>query len=91
MENRELSKKRIVFMGTPEYADVILKRLMVEADFEVAAVYTQPDKPVGRKKVMTPPPVKVTAEEAEVPVHQPLSLKEEQLKRRKCLCTNPSR
>ncbi|WP_300364437.1 methionyl-tRNA formyltransferase [Hydrogenimonas sp.] len=72
-----MSKKRIVFMGTPEYADVILKRLMVEADFEVAAVYTQPDKPVGRKKVMTPPPVKVTAEEAEVPVHQPLSLKEE--------------
>jgi methionyl-tRNA formyltransferase len=64
-------------MGTPDYADEILKTLLAREDMEVAAVYTQPDKPVGRKKVLTPPPVKVTAEAAGVPVHQPLSLKEE--------------
>ncbi len=64
-------------MGTPEYADTILKTLLAQEDMEVAAVYTQPDKPVGRKKVLTPPPVKVTAEGAGVPVHQPLSLKVE--------------
>jgi methionyl-tRNA formyltransferase len=64
-------------MGTPDYADRILGRLLAEEDMEVAAVYTQPDKPVGRKKVMTPPPVKVTAEEAGIPVRQPPSLREE--------------
>ncbi len=77
MENEELDRKRIVFMGTPEYADKILKRLLREGDMEVAAVYTQPDKPVGRKRVMTPPPVKVTAEAAGIPVYQPRSLREE--------------
>ena len=64
-------------MGTPDYADEILKRLLAEEEMEVAAVYTQPDRPVGRKKVMTPPPVKVTALEAGLPVHQPESLKGE--------------
>ena len=64
-------------MGTPDYADEILKRLLAEEEMEVVAVYTQPDRPVGRKRVMTPPPVKVTALEAGLPVHQPESLKEE--------------
>ncbi|WP_269089354.1 methionyl-tRNA formyltransferase [Hydrogenimonas urashimensis] len=70
-------KKRILFMGTPEYAQKILQRLIKESGMELVGVYTQPDRPVGRKKTMTPPPVKVTAEAANIPVCQPLSLKEE--------------
>ena len=69
---------RILFMGTPAYADTILKKLLEEPGMEVAAVFTQPDRPVGRKKVLTPPPVKTTAEAAGVPVHQPDHLKDRQ-------------
>ena len=66
----------IVFMGTPDYADRILKRLIKEDSINVISVYTQPDKPVGRKKVMTPPPVKVTAEEEGISCYQPTTLKD---------------
>ena len=69
----------IVFMGTPDYADVIFKRLIKEDGVNVASVYTQPDKPVGRKKVMTPPPVKVTANEAGIICYQPIALKEKEI------------
>ena len=68
---------KIVFMGTPDYADRILKRLLDEKEMDVAAVFTQPDRPVGRKKVLMPPLVKVTALEAGIEVHQPESLKAE--------------
>lgn len=68
---------RVVFMGTPEYAASILKGLIDAQDIEVVAVYTQPDKPVGRKGVMTPPPVKVLAEEAGIRVIQPARLRDE--------------
>ncbi len=63
-------------MGTPDYAQKILERLLHEADIDVVAVYTQPDKPVGRKKVMTPPEVKVLAEEKNIPVYQPNRLRD---------------
>ena len=53
--------KKVIFMGTPSYADEILKKLIADETIEVVAVYTQPDKPVGRKKVLTPPVVKTTA------------------------------
>ena len=72
----------IVFMGTPDYADVIFKRLIKEDGVNVASVYTQPDKPVGRKKVMTPPPVKVTANEAGIICYQPITLKEKEIAER---------
>ena len=52
---------RIVYMGTPEFAKSILERL-IKSDHEVVAVFTQPDKPQGRKKILTPPPVKVLAQ-----------------------------
>ncbi len=68
---------RIVYMGTPEYADTILKKLIDEGGMDVVAVYTQPDKPVGRKKVMTPPPVKLTAQAEGIEVFQPRTLREE--------------
>ena len=68
----------IVFMGTPEYAAKIL-RALAEAKFEIAAVFTQPDKPVGRKQILTPSEVKVYAQQhlPAVPIFQPASLKDE--------------
>ena len=54
--------KNIVFMGTPEYAAKIL-RALAEAKFKIAAVFTQPDKPVGRKQILTPSEVKVYAQQ----------------------------
>lgn len=68
---------RIIFMGTPEYAADILKTLIAADDIEVVAVYTQPDKPVGRKGVLTPPAVKVLAQEADIAIMQPSRLRDE--------------
>lgn len=65
---------KIVFMGTPDFADESLKAL-VGAGYEVSAVFTKPDMPVGRKHILTPPIVKVTAEELGIPVFQPTTLK----------------
>ena len=66
---------KIVFMGTPEFAVPTLKAV-VEAGHEVVGVYTQTDKAVGRKQIMTPPPVKVCATELGIPVFQPETLKD---------------
>ena len=67
----------IIFMGTPDYAKAILGRLIQTSGINVVAVYTQPDKPVGRKKVMTPPEVKILAEENSISVYQPSRLRDE--------------
>ncbi len=64
---------RIVFMGSPDYAVEILKELIKK--YEVVGVYTQPDKPVGRKKVLTPTSVKKFALENGLDVYTPSSLK----------------
>ena len=69
--------KKIVYMGTPHYAKEILDTLIQAEDMEVALVLTQPDRPVGRKKVLTPPPVKVLAEEHGIEVLQPNRLSDE--------------
>lgn len=61
---------KIVFMGTPDFSVPVLQRI-IQDGYEVAAVVTQPDKPVGRKKVITPPPVKREALRHEIPVLQP--------------------
>jgi len=68
---------KIIFMGTPEYAQKILDTLLETKDIEVVAVYTQPDKPVGRKKIMTPPLVKTLAQSHNIAVYQPTRLKDE--------------
>ena len=68
---------RIIFMGTPEYATSILKSLINVEDIEVVAVYTQPDKPVGRKALLTPPSVKVLAQQYDIPIFQPNRLRDE--------------
>ena len=61
-------------MGTPDFAVPCLEAL-IEAGHDIAAVFTQPDKPVGRKQVLTPPAVKVCALEHGLRVCQPSSLK----------------
>ncbi|MBQ4120154.1 MAG: methionyl-tRNA formyltransferase [Clostridia bacterium] len=65
---------KIVFMGTPDYAAITLEALL-KTKHEIAAVFAQPDKPVGRKHILTPPPVKVLAYKHNIPVYQPNSLK----------------
>ena len=66
---------KIVFMGTPQFAVPCLQRLL-EDGHELAAVFTQPDKPQGRKMVLTAPPVKQLALEHHLPVHQPATLRD---------------
>ncbi len=65
-----MRKERIIFAGTPEFAVPALRALVAD-DYNVVAVLTQPDKPVGRKKIITAPPVKVVAESLNIPVLQP--------------------
>ena len=64
-------------MGTPDYAQSILQRLIETQNVNVVAVYTQPDKPVGRKQIMTPPEVKVLAQKNAIDVYQPNRLRDE--------------
>ncbi|ALC86074.1 methionyl-tRNA formyltransferase [Bacillus sp. FJAT-22090] len=64
----------IIFMGTPTFSAPIL-RMLVEEGYDVLAVVTQPDRPVGRKKVLTAPPVKEEAVKLGLPVIQPTKLK----------------
>lgn len=66
---------RIVFMGTPDFAVPCLQRLL-EDGHEVPAVFTQPDKPVGRHAVLTPPPVKQLALSRGIPVYQPTKMRD---------------
>ncbi len=65
---------KIVYMGTPDFAVKPLEAL-IENKYDVVGVFTQPDKPVGRKAILTPPPVKVVASKNNIPVFQPDSLK----------------
>jgi len=62
---------RIVFCGTPQFAVPCLKHFLTLKDFEVGAVFTQPDRPRGREKEIVPPPVKQVAVSAGIPVYQP--------------------
>lgn len=61
-------------MGTPDFAVSSLERLIAEGH-EVVGVFTQPDKPKGRKHILTPPPVKECALKHHIPVYQPESLR----------------
>lgn len=70
---------RVLFMGTPAYAKVILEALWLSEEIEVVGVVSQPDKPVGRKQELTPPPVKESCLRLapHTPLFQPENLKEE--------------
>lgn len=65
---------RIAFMGTPDFSVACLKAL-VESEHEIVGVFCQPDKPVGRKQIMTPPDVKVEALKHDLKIFQPVSLR----------------
>lgn len=62
---------RIIFIGTPEFAVPCLRALINDSQFEITAVITQPDKKVGRKQIITPPPVKIEAGKHNLLVWQP--------------------
>ncbi|MBC6174944.1 methionyl-tRNA formyltransferase [Listeria welshimeri] len=64
---------KIIFMGTPAFSVPILEQLA--STYDVIAVVTQPDRPVGRKRILTPPPVKKAALELAIPVFQPEKLR----------------
>lgn len=68
---------KIIFAGTPEFAATILEALL-GSEYEVVAVYTQPDRPAGRGRKLTASSVKVLALEHKLPVVQPVSLRDEQ-------------
>ena len=75
---------KIVFMGTPNFAVPILEALIKE--YDVALVVTQPDKEVGRKRILTPSPVKEVALKNNIEVFQPIKIKEDY---QKILDSNP--
>ena len=66
---------RILFMGTPDIAAESLNAL-IAAGHDICAVFTRADKPVGRKQILTAPPVKQTAEANGIPVYQPRTLRD---------------
>jgi methionyl-tRNA formyltransferase len=81
MENNEI---KIVFIGTPEFGAIILEKLV--AGYKPILVVTAPDKPVGRKQILTPPPVKLTAEKYGIRIIQPERIKDSESEIRE---TNP--
>jgi methionyl-tRNA formyltransferase len=66
-----MSKVRILFMGTPDFARTALQSMLEDEHFEIAAVVTQPDRPAGRKMQLTSSPVKVLALEKGLKVLTP--------------------
>lgn len=69
--------KKVLFMGTPSYATEILKKLL-SSNYEVIGLFTQPDKPVGRKQVLTPPDIKQFCidNSINIPIFQPERLRD---------------
>jgi methionyl-tRNA formyltransferase len=67
---------RIVFMGTPDFAVPVLQTLIARE--QLVGVVTQPDRPAGRGQQLQPPPVKVAAQAADLPIYQPKSLRSEE-------------
>ena len=66
---------RIVFMGTPDFAAASLEALL-KSDDSVVGIVTQPDRPKGRGQILTPSPVKIIAQRAQIPLLQPLKMKD---------------
>jgi methionyl-tRNA formyltransferase len=68
-------KLRLVFCGTPQFAVPSLKLLLEQSDIEIAAVFTQPDRPRGRGQEIALSPVKEITLAANLPVHQPAKIR----------------
>lgn len=75
-------RKKIVFMGSADFSSIIMESLTTDERFEVVALFTQPDKPVGRKQIMTPPDTAICAKRFNIPTFQPAKISEcsEQIK-----------
>ena len=73
--------KKIVFMGTPQYATIILDEL-IKNSYEIIALFTQEDKKVGRKQIITAPHIKQYIEnnKLNIPIFQPKNLREKGIK-----------
>lgn len=71
-----INRLRIVFAGTPDFAAHHLESLLKDNLHDVVAVYTQPDRPSGRGRKLTPSPVKALAQRYALPIYQPQNLKE---------------
>jgi methionyl-tRNA formyltransferase len=67
---------RVLFLGTPDFAVPSLRALL-SSNYEVAAVFTQPDRPSGRGRHVQPPPIKEVARESGIPVFQPAKIRDE--------------
>jgi len=65
---------RVIFLGTPQFAVPSL-RILLDSCYDVSAVYTQPDRPAGRGRILHPPPVKVLAGSEGIPVFQPAKIR----------------
>jgi len=78
-------RKKIVFMGSADFSSIIMESLTTDERFEVMALFTQPDKPVGRKQIMTPPDTAICAKRFNIPTFQPAKISEcaEQIKEMK--------
>ncbi len=74
-----MSKVRVCFLGTPEFAVVSLKRLLSDEHFEIVGVVTQPDRPAGRKLQLTPSPVKTLAQAHGLNVISPEKINQEMI------------
>jgi len=74
-------QKKIVFFGTPEFAEIILEKL-VKTEFKPVMVITAPDKPVGRKQILSPSLVKKLAQKHQIPLFQPKTLKDSDIERK---------
>lgn len=72
-----VKEPRIIFFGTPDFAMPTLEEL-IRKNYNVVAVFTRPDKPVGRKQILSPPPIKFKAESLGLKVFQPKTLKEDE-------------
>lgn len=77
-----MANPRVIFMGTPDFAVPSLKALAARDDIDLTLVVTQPDRPAGRGKKLTPPAVKVAAEELGSPLVQTDSLRHPEVKER---------
>ncbi len=73
MSNRRITT---IFIGTPDFGIPSLEALAKAGDIDLAGVITQPDKPVGRKQILSAPPIKIAAEKHNIPVHQPERIKD---------------
>ncbi len=78
----ENCKLKIIFLGTPEFGVIILEEL-IKANFKPVLVVTAPDKPVGRKQIITLPPVKISAKKYNIEVCQPDKIENYKLKIKK--------